>query len=568
VRHLYFHLREYTLAFFPSIFYDGRTRAWGGTVDARREPLRVALTISGAIALGAYEGGVLAALLSAFAPLYVGDRPELRIDSIGGASAGSITGLLAARCLAEGLNAVEVMREAWVDDPDLSALRSPNADAPLSIDAPMKSARRLLSRPSNAGAAQSGKIRLSFALGALRPLDYEIDFKTGDPVHASTFLDWKDITVEPGQGLDEFLPRTDADPAVPRPPTFVEFALASGANPLGFAPVVLDRSGDAAEYDAKRITNFPATGAFWYTDGGTLDNEPLGRTLDLVDDPPGGDEKDRMLLLIHPHPGAVPHDTAWADPKRPPTWLETLLRAQRLQTTQSIYDDLRHAEKTNRHIDRMDKLSAVLVDALQHLEPEQAEELRSDLAAFLQELNSESTARRGRSAPESDESSTGNILRTALDAAAGLAGKRPVGIEVLSPLLLPEAKKLPVEQILAGEFLWHFGGFVDVKLRQHDFDLGYRTVTSWLEGSRPLRDHGLDHTADARALFAAKAAYKPSEPSATSDDASEAPSLGSTTLGSLELGQKLGLLSMAGHIARVIRHDVTHASHQGEPTTE
>ena len=54
--------------------------------------LRIALTISGAVALGAYEGGALAALLCAIRGLCQGDDPAVRIDAIGGSSAGSITG--------------------------------------------------------------------------------------------------------------------------------------------------------------------------------------------------------------------------------------------------------------------------------------------------------------------------------------------------------------------------------------------------------------------------------------------------------------------------------------------
>lgn len=62
---------------------------------------RLSLTISGAVSLGAYDGGALAALLYAVREIAAGDDPAARIDVMTGASAGSITALLAARALLE-----------------------------------------------------------------------------------------------------------------------------------------------------------------------------------------------------------------------------------------------------------------------------------------------------------------------------------------------------------------------------------------------------------------------------------------------------------------------------------
>ena len=48
----------------------------------------------------------------------------------------------------------------------------------------------------------------------------------------------------------------------------------------------------------------------WYTDGGTLDNEPLGRALDLVAEAQDSDQVSRLHVLIHPHPTGAPTDDA------------------------------------------------------------------------------------------------------------------------------------------------------------------------------------------------------------------------------------------------------------------
>ena len=79
--------------------------------------VRIALTISGAVSLGAFEGGALAALITGVqaAQRLATDRqqPDLRIDAFGGASAGAITAVLAARAVTAGLDPVAMMEQAW-----------------------------------------------------------------------------------------------------------------------------------------------------------------------------------------------------------------------------------------------------------------------------------------------------------------------------------------------------------------------------------------------------------------------------------------------------------------------
>src|SRR5580704_13333546 len=102
--------------------------------------LHVSLTLPGAVSLGAYEGGALAALLVGVQGL----DGEVVVDSIGSASAGSITGLLAARCLAAGADPVRVMKEAWVDLDSLKALKTHDLAAPLSAHALAMMAAKVL----------------------------------------------------------------------------------------------------------------------------------------------------------------------------------------------------------------------------------------------------------------------------------------------------------------------------------------------------------------------------------------------------------------------------------------
>jgi predicted acylesterase/phospholipase RssA len=508
------------------------------------KPLPIALTISGAVALGAYEGGVLAALISGLRPLYAGDEPRVRIDVIGGASAGSITGLLAARCIAEGIDPLTVMERAWVDADGLSSMMQGAKSSPLSAASLEKVAAELVRLPGDPAAQQQASVHVTMALGSLRGLEYQIegDHFSTNAIHASTYLDWKSMVVSPGQEVAEYSHGDSYRPGVDAP-AMVDFALASGANPLGFPPRVLSRATDERGYADHGIDNFPASKAYWYTDGGTLDNEPIGRTLDIAGELDTRDDAlRRLLLLIHPHPTAAPADDAWADPSRPPTWVGTLARAQRLQTTQSIYDDLRHAVKINRRLDKVNDLVGVLTAALAKLPAAERAALDAQLAPFVK-------------ATDSTGSTTADLVHDSLRHAAGLAGKRLIGIEVLSPLLLPEAQgpdAIPVADLLAGEFLVHFGGFARTALRRHDFDLGYRTALNWFEQFRPLQFHGVGDAADETAWKAAHDRYAP-----TRDD-----SLGTTKYSTLSRSEKFAFERLFAKMAWTAIAGIRHPSPQ------
>ena len=80
-------------------------------------------------------------------------------------------------------------------------------------------------------------------------------------------------------------------------------------------------------------------------------------------------------------------------------------------------------------------------------------------------------------------------------------------------------------------------------LRQHDFDLGYRTVLIWLEQSEPLKAHGLDRAANTTTLQAARDHYTPPP-----DDG-----LGTTKLSSLSPGEKLSSKASCSERSRGVR---------------
>ena len=91
-----------------------------------------------------------------------------------------------------------------------------------------------------------------------------------------------------------------------------------------------------------------------------------------------------------------------------------------------------------------------------------------------------------------------------------MSEKQPVDLEVISPANLAKKNNVSVGDMLAGEMLSHFGGFLDENLRTSDFDLGYSSTLDWLEDGG-LAHHGLDEAANAQAKEAATTFYEPSE---------------------------------------------------------
>jgi predicted acylesterase/phospholipase RssA len=460
--------------------------------------VRVGLTIAGAISLGAYEGGALAAFLLAAQRM----QGAIVVDAITGASAGAITAVLAARCLVRGVDPVDAMVKSWVDLPALERLLGKDLMAPLSGQVLADSANDLLLGGLPDGPLrQAEEIRLSLTVVSLGGYEYLIRrLEKNTPVRAVTHLDWVNHTFSEGTDVERWK-------------AAVQAALVSGANAVGFPPKLLKRSAEDIEQMVENgIQNPPTPAGTWCTDGGTIDNEPFGRVLDLVADIAADDP--RLLLLVHPHPSSTPVASRWTDPARQPRWTPTGLRAKKLQGTQSIYEDLRKLEKTNTRLDEVQKLARKLEDAattaLRDADPAVTGRLRDALTSALRDSLAEQRERRaglraaiGRSAPPEliappAEASLGDLLAAAVNGATGLAGKRPTTVEIVSPRLDPSGR--PAEDLLAGEKLGHFFGFLDARLRRSDFLLGWDHMALFLRDGLP--GHGVSLSPDVAAELA------------------------------------------------------------------
>ena len=109
--------------------------------------LRVCLTLSGGASLGAFQAGACAALLAALECLRDEHDVDIRVDAIGGASAGSIVGLMVAHSLLEGVDGPGALREAWVERVGVDTRRGPRT-------APRRRARAIVAQARRTGAAR------------------------------------------------------------------------------------------------------------------------------------------------------------------------------------------------------------------------------------------------------------------------------------------------------------------------------------------------------------------------------------------------------------------------------
>jgi hypothetical protein len=98
--------------------------------------------------------------------------------------------------------------------------------------------------------------------------------------------------------------------------------LASASHPGAFAPRVLDRREDGEAYRRQGISNLPRSGWLWYSDGGQIQSEPLGRVLAAAReiDRDGRDDAQRVNLLIDPRCEEPSDAEEWSDHDYDASW--------------------------------------------------------------------------------------------------------------------------------------------------------------------------------------------------------------------------------------------------------
>ena len=79
----------------------------------------------------------------------------------------------------------------------------------------------------------------------------------------------------------------------------------------------------------------------------------------------------------------------------------------------------------------------------------------------------------------SGDTATAELLSRAIPDVGGLGVKRRHAVDLISPLLIAARTDEDVSQLLAGELMGDFGGFLHRDLRESDFALGYESTLCW-----------------------------------------------------------------------------------------
>lgn len=415
-----------------------------------RLPLRLTMTFPGAASLGAFQAGAAAAISVVIDSLRRQGR-EVRIDAVGGASAGSIVAMLLCHCLLTGRDAPTMLRSAWVDEVDIDLLRGGGADAPLAFDGLQDRLRSFLEPDEDDDAITHDPlpdgITFDVALTSLLGFSSRV-VAAGGTDATLTYVDWLRYELEPRAGLEQLVEPAGA--------SLLEAVLVSASHPGAFAPRTIGRNPASASHELRPLTNVDGDGRSWYTDGGLVGNHPIGRILAAAHARADGRPATRVHLVVDPRSSGPSGNESWADPDDPKTWIDGMRRALSVLPTQALHDDLRSIATVNERLDRLD-------------------EAVDDLAKRLEDAG---------------DAVDRDALRQQLGAIGGLAGKDRVDVEMISPLMEVTGGERGVNDLLAGDFIGAFGGFIDRRIRASDFALGWRSVGSWAPDA--LRRHGVD----------------------------------------------------------------------------
>jgi len=477
-------------------------------------PKRLAITMAGAVSLGSYEAGVLYEVLDAVkqhnSNSATADADRIVIDVITGASAGGMTAVILSQklmyCAREFQGPYDnPLYNVWVKRITLAGLQDTANDEP-ALDSLFSSdlieaiskeelSARYDTTPIAAAERYSGvgdELRVGVALTNLNGVGY------GYPVEPSgkfVYIDYGDqmtrhIVASSCDTLDFWEPLRQA-------------AVACGAFPVAFRPQDLQRSaqGEPDDYPPANLEPWdrdPAT--FTYSDGGILQNQPLGIAKNLVDMVDGHmNQETRFYLFVSPHakdPSANDSfHAASAD------YLRLFQRLIAVVMGQSGFQDWITAKGVNQRIAILDTRADDLKTAIQggsinvaslaitassildlffkggrHTPPgaTQPETLADAQKRIAAQYSAEMTSLGGTSG----QALAFRDAVLAFETAAGLGARDYMTIYGVTA----------DDSELAGAGLQAFLGFFDQRFRDHDYDVG-RT-----HAQKVLTDPGLSQT--------------------------------------------------------------------------
>ena len=341
-------------------------------------PKRLAITIAGAVSLGSYEAGVLYEVLDAIHQHNcvpgTPDEERIEIDVLTGASAGAMTAAIVAQKM---LYAADEFRDpydnplynVWVKQINLMELLnttnggSPESESPLRSIFSSNMVERIAAgsltaryasgevppRVTHMAAAKS--ISLGMTLTNLNGVDYGYDMQPNGKYIYTQHEDQLTRVVSVG-GTDH---REIWD-------EIRDASVASGAYPLAFRAKELERKrADYTKTNLEPWTDDPSR--FTYTDGGVLQNEPLGMAKKLVNVIDGHwNNESRFYLFVSPHGKSSRADSHFREVDA--DYFHMMKRLSKVLLGQSEFQDWITAVEMNEQIALMDARAAELVQGL------------------------------------------------------------------------------------------------------------------------------------------------------------------------------------------------------------
>lgn len=477
---------------------------------------RLAITIAGAVSLGAYEAGVVVELLEILAAHNAAcDKLEdkIYVDVLTGASAGGMTATIISQKLLfcpQSLSgpADNDLYQAWVKEVDIvDLLKTSSDEAEFSILSSARieeiSRKFLIDRykiglnvphkPHPVIDPEDARLYLGLAMSNLNGITYKLPIASGGDLPYTRFQ-------------DEFVVQAPIDANNPAHNT-ADFweplrnaAVACGSFPFAFRPKELLR--DASQYkvplDFKKPI-FPNTGMrFAYTDGGLFQNEPIGLAKNLVDLIDHHQNDNRFFLFIAPglrDMADLPINAARA------RLLDTGKALVNAIFNQARYRDLEHIEEMNKRIDLFDYQAKKLQEDLRESKI-LIESLVSGVTAILSLI----FPRAQNQTKSGEQIENENRLRIQFskeyqelsDISATKADHWIEAVLLLETVAgLGPRDKMIVYAItdnssdLAGGDFFAFSGFFDESFREHDYCQGRRSARKffqWLNNHSAQKD--------------------------------------------------------------------------------
>lgn len=375
-------------------------------------PKRLAITIAGAVSLGSYEAGVLYEILRAVRlnnedpERKNNENKKIYIDVITGASAGAMTAAMVARRLMyDGASLDDPFRnplyQAWVEQISLlelvkmdrkekrwHSLFSSNLVERIGKEMLVDSINPKGSGPHSAIERINGTpetLRLGMAITNLNGIDYMIPILgvLEGGFNYTSSVDDKRFELSP-TGIAEIV-GIHTTPATWK--QMCGTAVASGAFPVAFRPGAVDHTVE--EYgtqlpatvmpkdEGKTFVDWgklPSPRPFAHSDGGVLQNQPLGIAKDLVDqavqaravrnvegEHPHRDSEDRLYVFVAPHSVKSSAEQLTAGEI---SILDEIKVLFSVYTRQAMFHDWITAEGVNQKIRLLDERAIQLADEM------------------------------------------------------------------------------------------------------------------------------------------------------------------------------------------------------------